>query len=69
MKAVSLFMTCPGPHSKSVSGLGIGKQNLDTSFVQFLLEYALLGHGYVTKGPSTEAHIMSSPSSENEAEK
>lgn len=64
MKAVSLLMTCPGPHSISVSGLGIGKQNLDPRFVQPPPEYALLGLGYVTKCHIVEAHFMSAPSSE-----
>lgn len=51
IKAVSLLMTCPGPHSISASGLGIGKQNLDPRFVQPPPEYAFLGLGYATKMP------------------
>lgn len=65
MKAVSLLMTCPGPHSKSVSGLEIRKQNLDPCFVQPPPEDALLGPGYVTKCHTVEVHFMSAPSSEN----
>lgn len=42
MKAVSLLTTCPGPHSKSVSGIGIRKQNLYPCFVQPLSEYGPL---------------------------
>lgn len=69
MKAVSLLMTSPGPHSRSASGLGIRKQNPDPCFVRPPPDYALLGLGAETKCHTVEAHVTSTPSSENEAGK
>ena len=67
MKAVSLLMTSPGPHSRSASGLGIRKQNPDPCFVRPPPEYALLGLGAETKRHTVEAHVTLTPSSENDA--
>lgn len=65
MKAVSLLMTCPGPHRQtSVRARDQEAQNLAPSFVQTPPENALPGLSYVTKSHSGRPSVISSPSSE-----
>lgn len=58
MKAVSLLMTCPGPHSKSA------QDQKTEPRPQPLPESTLPGLPYVTECHTVKAHVVSAPSSE-----